>query len=451
MCALFIAILTSWAFADSPTTIVLKDVTVIDGTGGKPLSGQCLVMVDGRISDIESNSSFTMPTDALVYDLAGKVLIPGFVDLHIHYPENRSTQVAINARLLEFGITTILNPGARPDAGVELRARIRDGDHPGPTMFTAGRIIDYAPSTDWLRRWGAVVDSEQAMRQEIKDQASLGVDFIKIYKRLPAEMVKVCVDEAGKLGLPVIGHMVATTWTEATELGVDMLVHAGWETPMEELINLDNLESASDDDWYHAYADAPNHAKFKRLAATLLAHKVVVVPTLSVMMAGGLGRDAELLPRFRTELAPDADLKGWWGEGWRKRHPEYGDDVSEAEAVLLRDVYFPGLLAILHAYYKRGVKLGVGTDVGNAWMTPGFIYHHELQLYQSAGIPPLDIIKMASHNGAEALGILSERGTVEVGKAADLVILNKNPLDDIKYTLSIHMVIQNGKIVKQNN
>ena len=105
---------------------------------------------------------------------------------------------------------------------------------------------------------------------------------------------------------------------------------------------------------------------------------------------------------------------------------------------------------IVNAYHQRGVKLAVGTDVGNAWMTPGFVFHHELQLYQEAGIPPLAILKMATQNGAEALGILQETGTIEAGKLADIIVLEKNPLEDIKNTLSIHSVFRQGALLTRN-
>lgn len=208
-------------------------------------------------------------------------------------------------------------------------------------------------------------------------------------------------------------------------------------------------------EWYHAYADAPNGERFAALAEALVENSVVVVPTLSITQASGLGADAALLPQFQVELAPDANVADWWSEGWRERHPQYDPDTDE-EAEMMATVYFPGALNIVNGYYERGVRLAVGTDVGNSWMTPGVSFHHELGLYQDAGIPPLEILKMATHNGAEALGLLDEVGTITVGKRADLLVLGSDPSSNIHNTRNIENIFLAGKAMilhrpKQND
>jgi hypothetical protein len=311
-------------------------------------------------------------------------------------------------------------------------------------MFTAGRIIEHRPAEEGLAGWARVVTTEAEVQEEVRGQAAAGVDWVKLYRGVPPELVAAGIEEAHSLGVPVIGHMGATTWGEAAALGIDMLVHSGWGTPMDEVVNLEDPASATDREWYLAYASATGGEKFERLMATLTEHEVVVVPTLSITQASGLGADATLLPLFETELAPDAHVEDWWSEGWQARHPQYDPD-SEEEAEMLATVYFPGVLAIVRGYFEGGVRLGVGTDVGNSWMTPGVVYHHELALYQEAGIPPLEILKMATRNGAEALGILDEVGTVEAGKRADLLVLRADPAADIRNTRSIEHVFLGGQ------
>jgi hypothetical protein len=215
---------------------------------------------------------------------------------------------------------------------------------------------------------------------------------------------------------------------------------------MNEVISLADTVGASDDEWYRAYAAAPSGERFAALATTLVEEDVVVVPTLSISQAVATGRDATLLPAFRTELAPEADVADWWADGWRERHPQYYAE-SEEEARLLATVYVPGMLAILRGYHDRGVQIGVGTDVGNSWMTPGVSFHHELGLYQEAGIPPLDILTMATRNGAAALGILPDAGTIAEGKLADLVVLGSDPQTDIAASRDIRLVFLAGRMV----
>lgn len=240
--------------------------------------------------------------------------------------------------------------------------------------------------------------------------------------------------------------MGVTTWGEAADAGIDMLVHSGWGTPMDELVDLPDPAAATDAEWYEAYANAPTGAPFADLVARLVAHDVVLVPTLSITQASGLGGDATLLPLFETDQAPERDVPGWWDAGWRERHPQYDPD-SEEEAALLVDVYFPGVLGILRAFHERGVRLGVGTDVGNSWMTPGVVYHHELELYQEAGVPPLDVLGLATREGARALGLLDEVGTLEAGKCADLVVLGADPGVDVRNTRAVEAVYLGGRRV----
>jgi len=440
-------VLFDLAFALEPSRpIVLANATVFDGTGAPPQHEQVIVIRDELIEQLGAPEEVTLPPAALVFNLEGKYIVPGFIDLHVHFPGDSSVHQAMLSRMLEYGVTTILNPGARPGAGVALRARIGEGNLLGPRLFTAGPIIDFRPAEEGLAGWSVEVSTKKEVREAVRAQIATGVDFIKLYRQLPPDLVESAIKEAHAAGIPVIGHMGATWWTSAARMGIDMLVHSGWGTPMDEVVNLEDPDSATDTEWYHAYADAPNGQRFSRLVEALVEADVNVVPTLSITQASGLGRDATLLPEFEVQLAPDADVKDWWSEGWRERHPQYSPD-SEEEAEMMGTVYFPGVLNIVNAYFERGVRLGVGTDVGNSWMTPGVVYHHELELYQEAGIPPLAILTMATRNGARALGILDYVGTIAAGKRADLLVLGGDPLADIRNTRSIEQVFLGGEKV----
>ncbi|WP_223788197.1 amidohydrolase family protein [Marinicella meishanensis] len=426
--------------------LVLQNITLIDGTGAPAKPNQTLIIEGRTIKQLGPVDQIQVPDQATTIDLAGHYVMPGLVDLHVHFPEYVSVHQPMLNRLLEYGITTVLNPGARPGAGVELREQISRGKLTGPRLLTAGASINLRP-TDGRSAGGSVlVSTADEMREAINAQAKAGVDFIKLYRRLPPDLVAAGVAAAEQSGLPVVGHMGETTWTAAANAGINMLVHSGWGTPMDEIVNLANPIEATDAAWYRGYADAPNGERFAAQVAALIKHEVTVVPTLSITQASGLGKDASLLPQFKVHLAPDAEVDNWWGAGWRERHPQYDPD-SEEEAELLASIYFPAVLNILKAHHDRGVRIGVGTDVGNAWMTPGFVYHHELSLYQQAGIPPLEILTMATRNGAEALGILDQVGTITVGKQADLVVLAADPTVDINNTLTIQRVFLAGQEV----
>ncbi|MCB1043679.1 MAG: amidohydrolase family protein [Acidobacteria bacterium] len=428
----------------SPQVDVYTDVTIVDCQVGRLISHQCMEVTNGLISAIHDTSVCDHPSQVPNHQLTGTYLIPGFMDLHVHFPADGRYHQAILDRLLEFGITTILNPGARPEAGVRLRTELEQGVRRGPRMFTAGRIIDSPPSSEDLKPWAAIISNREEMEAEIEQQAMSGVDFIKLYKHVPPDLFEAGINRAHQLGLKVIGHMGATTWTQATEMGVDMLVHSGYGTPMDEWIDLPNAEEVSDQVWYEAYAAAPTRPFFSQRTLKMRKMGVSVVPTLAITEAAAIGKDASMLARYRTDLAPAADLPGWWGEGWRNRHSQYGDDLSPGEDILLETIYLQGVFKFLLGFHNADIKIGVGTDVGNAWMTPGHIYHYELELYQKAGIPPAHILNMATAQGAEILGIAEQVGDLVVGKQADFIVLDRNPLEDIRHSRSIRAVYKRG-------
>jgi imidazolonepropionase-like amidohydrolase len=436
------AVLASVSCSAAPEAdLLLMGARVIDGTGSGPSDPAVVQIHDGRISAIDPAAGASLEArDTL--DLTGRFLLPGFVDLHVHLPPDEPVQDSILSLLLRYGTTAFLNPGAREGAGVRLRDRLDGGT---PRMLTAGPIIEQRASmTDGLD-WAVLVSSETEAADEVARQADTGVDFIKFYSGVVPSVAGAIVDRADDFGLPVIAHAGQTTWLDAVDAGVSMLVHSGWGTPMDQWVTLPDADSATDADWYGSFADAPNTAEFDALVGRIVEEGVTVVPTLSITQASGLGRDATLLPRFETHLAPEADLPGWWSDGWRERHPQYGP-VGDDEAELLETVYWPGVMGIVRAMYEGGVHLGVGTDVGNSWITPGPSFHYEMGLYAEAGIPPIEILRMATKNGAEALG-LDSLGTVEVGKLADLLVLGSDPSVDIAATRDIEMVLLGGEVV----
>ena len=157
------------------------------------------------------------------------------------------------------------------------------------------------------------------------------------------------------------------------------------------------------------------------------------------------GNDTTLLMRLKPSIAP-AELKDrWWGKNWEEANPIMRSlDLSNEEWALLKTSYAK-TKDMIRVFHERGVLLTAGSDVGMPWITPGVSLNRELELLVSSGIPPLDVLTIATHNGALALGILDEVGTVETGKNADLVVLKANPIKDIRNTREIEMVIKEGR------
>ena len=434
-------------------TIVLHDVTVIDGTGAPPRLHADVVLRDGRIEAVEDARTFSHPAGAQVIDGSGKVVIPGLIDMHAHVAGDvidekgqpgdrwdREAALSFLRTLLQFGVTTVRDPGAiMPDA-LLLRSLLRDGEVEGPRLFTAGRIL-IASS---FRPPGFVpVHDEEAVRDEIRWQAAAGVDVVKVYSSMPPNLVAAAIEEAHGLGLPVIGHLQRTTWTEAARMGIDGVEHAAPWSPVYVRAGDRNATPAGLFGRVHWLEHLDDDAIDEMIAA-LAEHQVVVDPTLMATMHTKFWADD---PKWTGNpdlaLVPERVRKGWAAGGFTK------DWTPEQFARAKKS--WPILLGLIRKMHDRGVPLVAGTDAPTPWIVPGPSLHDELQLLNEAGIPPLEVLKIATFNAARALRRENEFGSIHPGLRADLILLSKNPLESIGNTRSIEAVIQNGAIVQMRS
>ena len=408
-------------------TTVIHDATIIDGTGAPPRAHADVVIREGRIIAIED----TKPRSGVhIIDATNKYVIPGLIDMHAHLVGleqrfHRENALAFLRLFLKFGVTTVRDPGAITSEAIVLRRMLRDGDVAGPQLFTAGRILN---SSDFNPEPFVIVRDEAQVRDEIRWQARAGVDFIKVYSSMPPELVKVAIDEAHKQGLPIIGHVQRTTWTEAANMGIDGVEHAA--------------------PWSDAYAtEQPPNSLFGRvfwlehldakkideMIAALAAHHVVVDPTLMAMRTKFWG-DVE---HHEVELMPENVQKRWPEQSFTK-------EWTPAQYAAAKQAW-PLLLALTKKMHDGGVQMVVGTDTPTPWIVPGASLHDEMKLLNDAGIAPLEILKMATFNAARALHREREFGSIQPGLRADLVILSKNPLESIANTRAIERVLTAGE------
>jgi imidazolonepropionase-like amidohydrolase len=427
--------------------IVLEGATLIDGTGSDPRPSSVVVIQGQKILRVGPMGAFSYPPGARLLDVSDKWIVPGFVDTHAHMPEPED-QAAVLKTLVAFGITSVRNPGAVPSA-VELRSRIERGEIVGPRLVTAGNLID-APGGIFSGDPGATeVRTEQEVRAEVRRQVAEGVDWIKVYRGLSPDLVQAAIDEAHRLGRPVLGHLGNTTWGEAARLGIDGLSHFGIAgTPWELVPEEDRAEVL------RACRERDSAAGFLRLRATvsvaeekthewarlLASRQVSVEPNLVLLQAVLWGNDAEVLEALEPQYAPATWRGGFWFDA--VPHPYSGPGKSEwTEEAQATYPLFEELVLLLH---DEGVVLTVGSDLMNPWMTPGVSYHRELELLVAAGIEPADVLVAATRAGAVALGLQTETGTLRQGMAADLVILGASPLTEIRNTRKIESVFLRG-------
>ena len=432
--------------------LVLSGVTLIDGTGAPPVEDAVVVIQGERIYRVGRIGDFRYPDDATVEDLSNRYAIPGLMDLHAHARE------AMMETFLAFGITTIRAPGARLEEweqgapilfGVELRDRLASGALKGPRMFSAGPLIDVPQG---LFDGEGQVGTEAEVREELRRQAATGVDYVKLYMGIPDSMLDAAVRAAHERDIKVLGHLKRTSWSAAAERGIDGLVHSCSEGPTWELIPAEQARFPWNE-WgtsLRTWASAADRLdlsgpEMQRLVEALLRNEVEVNPTLATMEALYWADDSEHLEQQAPGFVPPSFTERWSANWQNNRNfmAQWGLNPSEWSQLKQSFVACQQMVRHLH---DRGVLLTAGSDVGS-WMTPGVSLHRDLELLGEAGISPMDVLRIGTSNGAKALGISEEVGTLEAGRLADIVILRDDPLADIRNTLSIELVIHRGMVL----
>ena len=405
--------------------IILENATVIDGTGDLPKPNTTIVINESRIADLTNNATVNpdLPLAAKnVINLTGKYIIPGLFDMHAHVGNvlknsyNQSESEDMLSMLLAYGITTIRNTGGPTEQSVALKKDISEGKIMGPQIFTAGQLLNTPQiPVPFVEKQ---VITEQDVRQEVRNQIEAGVDYVKLYVGLTPKLAQAAIHEAHSNGTKVIGHLYLTSWTYAANLGVgdnktavnhiDFLTHGVPVSPS--LLSKENRQKfleAGDHPFNHfLWLDLVdlNGPEISEMIKAVANNSIPVDPTLDIY---------------------EAMIKG---------EPEY-------------QYLWPKVLQLTKMMYDNGVPILSGTDIPNFDLVPGASLHHELELLVEAGIPPLEVIKIATRNGAQALDIERDVGTIEPGKQADMIVLSENPLDDISNTKKIETVINNGQLI----
>ena len=397
---------------DAKGLVILEGASLIDGTGSPPRNDSVVILKDERILTVTDRGNYTdYPKDSEIVNLTGRFLIPGLFDMHAHVAGvldssyNQTVSENTLKALLDNGITTIRNPAGPTKESVALRDAVAAGQIKGPQIFTAGRLINGLPFP--TRFVETIANTEAEVREEVKSQADAGVDYVKLYVGLYPNLVKTAIDEAHNQGIKVIGHLYLTSWTDAANLGIEALTHGVPVSPFllskdKREIFIENGRGPFDHFLWLNLVDL-NSTKIYEMINALVKNKVPVDPTLSI---------------YEAMLKDDPQNQHLWSK----------------------------VLQLTKILYDHGVTIMSGTDIPNFGLIPGTSLHHELELLVKAGINPLNVIKIATSNGAEALGILDDVGTIEAGKQADMIILNANPIRNIRNIGAIEGVIEDGQV-----
>lgn len=406
--------------------LVLNGATLIDGTDGPQKNNSVIIINNSKIIAVTSQnnySSFNISNGSLtngrVLNLTGKYIMPGLFDMHAHVAGVRKnsydqgTSEDMLRMLLNYGVTTIRNPGGPTNKTVQLREEVLNENLSGPEIFTAGRLLNTPEfPIPFVEKQ---VTSEEEVRKEVRRQAAAGVDYIKLYVGLKPDLVKAAIEEAHSQGIKVIGHLYLTSWTDAANLGIDFLTHGVPVSPFllpEDEQRIFNLTGGGPFD-HSLWLDLVdlNGTEIRNMIDSLVQNHIPIDPTLSIYEA-----------IFKHGIQDPQNEQRW-----------------------------NTVLQLTKMMHDSGIKILSGTDIPNFDLVAGESLHHELELLVDAGINTSDVIKIATKNGAEALDLINQTGTIEPGKEADILILSANPVTDIENTKQIDAVISNGRIIERPN
>ena len=416
-------------------------------TGAAPKPDMTVVIKGNRITALGRTGQVHVPRGALIVDAAGKFLIPGLWDMHVHFTETERSFPMFIAN----GVTGVRNMGGDLDDLLRWRAEVVSGKLVGPRIVTCGPIIDgpqpaaHGPTI--------VVSNAAEGRQAVDMLKQRGADCVKVYDRLPRDAYFAIIDESKKQRMPVVGHVpVAITSVEASDAGQKSIEHLGSILEAASTIEseLQQLEKASapptdPSEFPRRIAargarmlDAYDEQKAKQIFAHFIQNQTWQVPTLEIKWTQTFIDDLSKPGDPRLKYVPQSEQQ-WWRPQKnffaRYRTPEY---------IVFKKRLFQKELELVGAMHRAGVPFMTGTDLSGAYIFAGFSLHHELEMYVQAGFSPMEALQAATRNPAMFLDELSSQGTVETGKIANLVLLDANPLDNISNIKRIDAVILNG-------
>lgn len=419
--------------------VAFANVSLINVESGEVATGRTVVVRGKRVAAITDGRG-VLPAGTRVVSADGGFLIPGLWDMHTHSAAMADRELPAH---LAFGVTGIRNMHTTADTALQLVAaikrRLAAGTIVGPRFIANGAIVD-GPRP--AQPGSVPIPSADAVGRIVDSLAGGGADFIKVYNLLPRESYFALVEAAKRRGIAVVGHVPVTVRAEeAARAGQRSIEHFdGLDfacSTHEDSIRAEFLAAPSRDAWYRRGAQLTASWSAERCAPAVTAFAAArtwQVPTLAVAWAEAFGDSLLLDSAAMASVAPAV------AERWR---------VMAADTTHGPDPAAPDRLdqarALVRLMRAARVPMLAGTDVGNPFVIPGWSLHHELELLVGAGLTPLEALQTATLNPARFFAATDSLGTIAPGKLADLVLLERNPLDDIRHSRTIRGVMIDGR------
>ncbi len=439
--------------AETATPLVVTHVTVIDATGAPPKRDMTVVIIGNRITALGKASEVEIPPGARVVEAKGKFLIPGLWDMHVHVfnqVSRRPPNTWYFPLFMANGVTSVREMWTKPEDMDQVREWRRlqvEGNLLAPRIAAVGTLVDGPAGAETTQIGSAlpgptanIVRSPDKARQFVRDVKAAGVNFVKTYSSLSRDAFLAIADEAKKQGIPFAGHVPFVVGAgEASSVGQRSMEHLNQimessSSRSAELFQVPGREWSSTHE--KLMLDSSDQKRFTDLIAVLAKNQTWQVPTLVVWRRQAFPRDrARNDPRLRYVPVDEV-------ANWEKLFPNR--NATQAEKVIRRRLWREQL-KVVRWMNNAGVPFMAGTDLGTNHIYPGFSLHDELALLVEAGLTPMQALQTATRNPADFLGLSDSVGTVGEGKIADLVLLDANPLRDIRNTQKIRGVVLNGQ------
>jgi imidazolonepropionase-like amidohydrolase len=390
-----------------------------------------MIVVDGRIQWVGPRAKLKAPAGAERVDVAGKFVMPGIINLHGHLGNTRGlsqdpsyfSRESVEAQLktyVSYGVTSVVSMGTDSDLVYQLRAEQRAGRPRLTRIFTAGRGFTgkggYPTTVPGMKGPPFEVATRADVEKAVAQLAEKRVDLVKIWvddhlgrqKKIPLELSKAIIENSHRRGLKVAAHVFyLEDARQLVEAGLDGLAHSVRDKPADAALIASMKKRGA---WQSSATLVRELATFIYAQPHPSLADSFFTRSISPQVLATLRS-----PSYQKKLAADPD------------YPQYPGFLQRAKQNLKR-------LA------DGGVRFGFGTDTGPPLRFTGYFEYLEMQLMVEAGLTPIEVITAATRNSAEFLGVSKDLGTLEAGKWADLVVLGKSPLADIKNTRSLEAV-----------
>jgi imidazolonepropionase-like amidohydrolase len=441
--------------------LAVTHVTVIDATGAPARPDMTVLINDRKIAVVGGFSSVSIPRNAQIIDASGKFLIPGLVDSHLHLTdagEPSGSREFFLPLLLANGITTVRDMGGYLESLVPLRRDIRLGKRLGPEIFFAGPYLDGSPPSF---QPSLVVTNAVEAAEDVRTLVQRGVDFIKVQSILSRDAYFAIAQAARREHISFVGHVPdRVTAAEASDAGQKSVEHltgvlraCSSEEPrlMREQFQAGPKNAtpesshAREMQWERELLQTYSNTQAGALIAKFVQNQTWQVPTLIL-----LRNDA--YPQPETD-SPDDPLLQFVprtiAAEWKQVRLAQ-DKLSTASDFELREKLLAQSMHVVAQMESSGVPILAGTDSAAPYVIPGFSLHDELALLVKAGLSPMQALQAATKNPADFLGKSDSQGTIEAGKNADLLLLDSDPLADIRNTRRIRAVILGGQLLDRS-